>query len=151
MLPVFPTARVIERLREKVPALRIVEGAAGLIAAEKQKPERLPAAFVIAQEKADPPKGYSGGVMAQNVNVTVVVVLFVSHAAKANTGAAAQGELDELHGLVRGALTNWKPMPAGSATALHFLATDNEAFAAGSQQGQAAYGMNYTMQQGANP
>lgn len=150
-LPVFPVAEVIERLRAKVPELRVVDGAAGLLAAEKQLPARMPAAFVIANEKGHPPKGFSGAGMVQEVDVTCVVVLYVSNAARANTGSAAQSDLDALTGKVRAALVNWRAMPHSGCTALHFLATDGEAFQAGAVQGQTAFGCNYRIQQGDNP
>lgn len=146
----FPVLSVIERLREKVPALRLIDGAAGLEAAERAKPERVPAAFVIANEKAGANHGYSGGEMAQKVEVTVVVVLFVEHS-KAGAGGKAQAELDVLRGQVRNALMNWKPMAVGSATALHFVASDGESYSAGNLVGQEAYGMSHTLQRGPNP
>lgn len=146
---VFPVARVIDRLATEVPALRQVSGAAGLTAAEKQKPDSMPAAYVIASESGDAPKGYSGGTMVQAMTVTCVVVLFVEQPSHAASGSAAQLEMDRIKGLVRAALLNWKPMPSG--TALHFVTDDQEQFAAGSQQAQVAYRMTYTLQQGANP
>lgn len=150
-LPVFPVAAVLERLRAKVPELRIVDGAAGLLAAEKQLPARMPAAFVIASEKGQPVKGFSGGGLVQDVEATLVVVLYVSNAARANSGSAAQADLDELTGKVRGALVNWKPMQHSGCTALHFLISDGEAFQAGSVQGQSAFGCRYRITQGPNP
>ena len=150
-LPVFPLAAVLERLRAKVPELRSMDGAAGLLAAEKQLPVRMPAAYVIASEKGHPAKGFSGGGLVQDVDVALVVVLYVSNAARASTGSAAQADLDALTGKVRAALVNWKPMQHSGGTALHFLASDGEAFQAGAVQGQSAFGCTYRISQGANP
>lgn len=150
-LQAFPVAAVIERLRSRVPALRAVDGAAGLEAAERAKPDRFPAAFVIANEKGNAPHGYSGGVLAQKVEATVVVVLFVEHAAKAGNGSKAQEALDALRGAVRDALVNWRPMTTPGATALRFVASDGESFSAGALVGQEAYAMTHTQTRGSNP
>lgn len=145
----FPVAAVIARLRDQVDALKHVDGAAGLAAAEKQQPPATPAAYVIANERAAPVKGYTGGGLAQEVEATIVVLLYVRHQGSVASGAKAQAELDVLRGLVRDALINWKPMPTG--TAMRLVAADGESYQAGSQQGQEAYGVRYTLQKGANP
>lgn len=142
----FPLAAVILRLQTAVPDLKIVDGAAGLLAAEKQQPANTPAAYVIGNEKSSAPKGYSGGVLAQECTVTIVVVLYVRHAGQVASGAKAQLALDDLRGKVRAALVNWKP--TGHKTALHHIASDGESFQAGSLQGQEAFGTRYTIEQG---
>lgn len=145
----FPVAAVIARLRAKVSALKVVDGAAGLLAAEKQQPAGSPAAFVIANEKAGQVKGYSGNLLAQEVEATIVVVLYVKHAGGAASGAQAQQQLDALRAASRDALVNWKPMQTGSA--LRFVAADGESYQPGSQQGQDAYACRYTLTKGDNP
>jgi hypothetical protein len=145
----FPVAAVIERLRVRVPELKLVDGAAGLLAAEKQQPSASPAAFVVANERAGPSKGYTGGTLAQPVAATCVVVIYVKHAGSATSGAKAQQQLDALRGLIRNVLVNWKPMAGG--TVLRFIASDGESYQAGSLQGQEAYGLDYTLEKGANP
>jgi hypothetical protein len=144
----FPTASVIDRLKQ-IATLRHVDGAAGLSAAEKQQPPAYPAAYVFADERADAPKGYSGGILHQEVHVTLVVVLYVAHAGSAASGAKAQAALDSLRGEVRAALVNWKA--PGQQTVLHLIASDGTSYQAGSQQGQEAFGTRYSIRTGANP
>lgn len=144
----FPVALVITRLAE-VSLLRHVDGAAGLAAAEKQQPPSTPAAYVIANERAKPVKGYSGGGMVQEVEVTIVVVYYVKHQGTAATGVKAQAELDALRAATREKLLNWRPNPGMKP--LFLIASDGESYQAGSLQGQDAFGSTYNIDQGANP
>jgi len=108
----FPLAPVLKRLREQVPALRLVGTAADLRTALDQQPAATPAAYVVRQERARRTAGASGGVLIQEMGVDVIVVLYVRNQAAAATGEAAAAEMDALIAAVRAALLNWAPTPA---------------------------------------
>lgn len=104
----FPLAPILNRLRT-VAALRFVGNAADLRTALDQQPAAVPAAFVVRQERARPAAGASGGVLVQQMDVDVIVVLYVRNSAGAASGEGAAGEMDATATAVRTALLNWRP------------------------------------------
>lgn len=107
MIGPFPVAPVVDRLDE-LSELRHVGTCADLKAALTQTPRAVPAAYVVRQERARPSAGASGNVLVQQVDVDLIVVLYVRNRAAADTGAAAAGEMDGLIALVRAQLLNWR-------------------------------------------
>ena len=102
----FPTSKVIERL-SGVSELRLVDGAAGLVAAVESPPRAVPAAYVLVEEQGREPGDYTGR-YAQPMTATVKVVLWVRHAA-AGAGGKAAAAMEEVERAVRSALRNWTP------------------------------------------
>lgn len=145
----FPAADVEQRLRDQVPALRLVGNAADLQTALKAQPNAVPAAFVLRSERGDKPGGYSGGTLVQNVNVAVQVVLWVRNYAQAGTGSGARGEMDTLQQAVRAALINWTPVAAFDVLSLE--AERDEAYDGGSLVAQSIFRSNYRLQAEATP
>ena len=107
MIGPFPVAPVIERL-EALTELRQVGSCADLKTALSQAPRAVPAAFVVRQERAHPSAGASGSVLVQQVDVDLIVVLYVRNKATADTGMAAAADMDVLIRAVRGQLLNWR-------------------------------------------
>lgn len=107
MIGPFPIAPVIERLA-LVDQLRHVGTCADLKTALSQSPRAVPAAYVVRQERARPSAGASGGVLIQQMDVDLIVVLYVRNKAAADSGAAAAAEMDALIAAVRGQLLNWR-------------------------------------------
>lgn len=109
MIGPFPIAPVIERLAA-LQQLRHVGTCADLKTALSQSPRAVPAAYVVRQERAKPSAGASGGVLIQQMDVDLVLVLYVRNQAHAASGAAAAAEMDALIAAVRGQLLNWRPV-----------------------------------------
>lgn len=105
----FPLAPVLVRLREQVPALRLISSAADLRTAIDQQPNATPAAYVVRQERAKRSAGASGGVLIQEMGVDLAVVLYVRNHAGASNGEGAAAEMDAVISDVRRALLNWRP------------------------------------------
>jgi hypothetical protein len=103
----YPIAPVIDRL-DALSQLRHVGTCADLKTALSQSPRAVPAAYVVRQERAKPSAGASGGVLIQQMDVDLIVVLYVRNKATADTGAAAAAEMDGLIAAVRGQLLNWR-------------------------------------------
>lgn len=104
----FPAELVIERL-EGLSVLKVVDGAAGLDTAMNVQPKRLPAAYVLVEERGE--RGDYAGLRAQPITVTVRVVLWISHAGAASSGAKAVAEMTQLERQVRSQLSEWSPGP----------------------------------------
>jgi hypothetical protein len=102
----FPGELVIERL-EGVSLLQSVDGAAGLETAMNVQPKKLPAAYVIVEERGK--RGEYSGMHAQPIDVLVHVVLWITHAGSAANGAKAVGAMTQLERAVRTALCDWSP------------------------------------------
>lgn len=102
----FPAELVIERL-EALSVLKLVDGAAGLDTAMNVQPKRLPAAYVLVEERGE--RGDYSGFYAQPITVTVRVVLWISHAGAASSGAKAVAEMTQLERAVRSQLSDWSP------------------------------------------
>lgn len=102
----FPGELVIERL-ESVSLLQSVDGAAGLETAMNVQPKKLPAAYVLVDERGR--RGDYSGEHAQPIDVVVHVVLWISHAGSAANGAKAVAAMTALEREVRTSLCDWSP------------------------------------------
>lgn len=102
----FPVTAAIQRLRT-LPELRLVGGAGGLQVAQLKPPRALPAAFVLVRERGRAPADYTGA-YAQPIDVTLNVVLWVSHAGD-EIGEKAAAAMTEVERAVRTALRDWSP------------------------------------------
>lgn len=103
----FPASAVIERLRA-LPALRLVDGAAGLKSALEQPPRAQPAAYVLVEETGKPTGDYAD-TYAQPIDVMVKVVLWLQHA---SGGPQAVAEMERIERDVRSSLRTWSvPTP----------------------------------------
>ncbi|MDC8012938.1 phage tail terminator protein [Tahibacter soli] len=141
----YPVADAIARLRA-VAMLRFVGNCADLETALKQSPRVLPAAYVVAREQGSEPKGASGGVLIQQVTVSLCVVLYVNNYAAQDTGAAARDEMDALIRAVRGALLNRRPASAPAVHPLSFHANRDEMYSGGSLVTQEIYRSSYRIE-----
>lgn len=139
----FPTDPVVTRLVE-IPLLRHVGNVADLQTALSQKPRALPAAYVCRQERAQPAKGASGGVLIQQMGVDVIVVLYVQNHAAAATGAAALAQMTQLVAAVRGKLLNWRAAP--EVEPLRMNASRDESYDAGLLVSQELYRSDYRIE-----
>lgn len=143
MLGPFPVADAMARL-VLLPELRLVGSAADLDTARQQEPAAVPAAFVVTSERGDKPKGASGGVLIQNINVAVSIVLFVRNFRTSATGAETRKEMDALQKKVRGQVLNWAP--AIEFEPLSFQASRDEFYKAGLLCTQEIYRTSYRIE-----
>jgi hypothetical protein len=127
----FPLAPVIQRVRDMVPRLKLVGTAADLRSAVGQAlpTASLPAAFIVRQERAIRTAGASGGVLIQQMEVDLIVVLYLRNHASEKTGSRAASEMDQLVPDMRAALLNWTPVP--DAVPITFNASRDQAYEAG--------------------
>lgn len=139
----FPVASVIARLGT-VSTLRLVGASADLDTATQQEPAAVPAAFVLATERGDKPVGASSGVLVQNVQVAISVVLMIRNFRNTNTGSDARAEMDQLQAAVRAALLNWTPGIAYRP--LSFQANRDEFYKAGLLVTQEIYRTDYRIE-----
>ena len=102
----FPAELVIERL-DALASLQSVDGAAGLDTAMNVQPPKLPAAYVLVEERGQ--RGDYSGQHAQPMSVAIHVVLWTSHAGAAATGAKAVAAMTALEREVRTQLCAWSP------------------------------------------
>lgn len=110
----FPVATAMARLSSHAPLLAVVGNAADLGTALAQKPNRVPAAYVVTQERGGAVK-YTGPVTHQNVDVSLQIVLFVRNAGGERAGTGARAEMDAVIAQVRAALIGWAPDDATNA------------------------------------
>lgn len=149
MIGPFPVADVLDRLRLKCPALKLVGDAADLATALAQAPRVVPAAFVTSAELGRPVK-YTGPSPQQNCDVTLRVVLFVKHYGAQDTGSGARREMDsEVIPQIRAALFGWTPDDAFNS--LHFSAGRDENYHAGCLVSQQVFGTDYRMKNTVKP
>lgn len=139
----FPLAPVLTQLRT-VSALRYVGNAADLRSALDQQPAAVPAAFVVRQERARPSAGASGGVLVQQMDVDVIVVLYVRNVAGSASGEGAAAEMDTLAADVRTKLLNWRP--AEGVEPLSMNASRDEGYRAGTLIAQELYRSRYRIE-----
>lgn len=145
MIGPYPTDPVVTRLAEIPSAqLRYVGNVADLQTALTQKPRALPAAYVCRQERAQPSKGASGGVLVQQMQVDLIVVLYVQNHASAATGAAALAQMTQLVNAVRGKLLNWRAV--AGVEPLRMNASRDESFNAGLLISQELYRSDYRIE-----
>lgn len=108
----------VERIREKVPALRKV-GTAKDLATAQEALRTSPSAYVVPI--ADQPRqraGFGNSTVSQNVDATVAIVVSVSSLRGAEDGSGATTEIQELRADIFAALLGW--IPPGAATAIQF-------------------------------
>lgn len=95
-------AAIVQQLQQAVPALRLVEGAAGFQRASEGNPTTTPAAYVfLADEVAD--EDSIGAPIIQRLLAKIVTVLVLRNVGDI-TGAAATIDMDTLREQVRTAL-----------------------------------------------
>lgn len=99
----------MDRITAKVSGLRLVGAAADLDAAIGSSPKAVPAAFVLASERGQKPAGASGGVLMQQIDVAVQVVLMVRNLRDSATGSQARADMDAITDAADAALLNWPP------------------------------------------
>ena len=101
---------VIARLKDKVPELQEVGGAADLAVMQKLRDFRTPSAYVILAVETPIPRqsGAPGAVTRQMVPVNFGVVVAVRNY-RDNKGQAAADDLRPVLGRVREALIGWVP------------------------------------------
>lgn len=128
---------------EAVPQIKFVGTAADLRTALAQKPPAYPAVYVQSEERGSASKGFTG-VLVQNVQVALQLVLFVSNANNPGRGTKARAAMDVLINLVRTALLGWRPI--AEAQPLEFLATRDEGGDGAQLISQEVYRTNYTIQ-----
>lgn len=142
----FPVAEVITRLQQQVPLLREIGSCADLETALQQRPRALPAAYVVLREQGSEPRGATGGVLVQQVEVSVCVVLYVQNYAAQHTGSAARTDMDALLTAQRTALLNWRPTSFPSAHPLSLRANRDETYAGGNLVAQEIYRSHYRIE-----
>lgn len=143
MIGPYPTDPVVTRLAA-LSALRHVGNVADLQTALAQKPRAMPAAYVCRQERALPSRGASGGVLVQQMQVDVIVVLYVQNHAGAATGAAALAQMTALIADVRSQLLNWRA--AADVEPLTMNASRDESYDAGLLVSQELYRSGYRIE-----
>lgn len=101
---------VIARLKDQVPELQEVGGAADLAAMQKLRDFRTPSAFVLLAMETPIPRqsGAPGAATRQMVPVNFGVVVAVRNY-RDNKGQAAADDLRPVLGRVRDALIGWVP------------------------------------------
>lgn len=107
---------VIARLKDQVPELQEVGGAADLAAMQKLRDFRTPCAFVILAVETPIPRqsGAPGAATRQMVPVNFGVVVAVRNY-RDNKGEAAADDLRPVLGRVRDALIGWVPSDLAGA------------------------------------
>lgn len=101
---------VIARLKDQVPELQSIGGAADLAAITAVRDFRTPSAFVILAVETPIPRqsGAPGAATRQMVQVSFGVVVAVRNY-RDNKGASAADDLNPVLGKVRDALLGWVP------------------------------------------
>lgn len=95
------------RIREMVPAIKLVGGAADLQSMAETNPTVTPACFVIPMEESAAPN-QMGDIIIQKVSSTVGIVLVVRNLAD-NKGVAAGIDMTALRRLVKDQIYGWQP------------------------------------------
>ena len=109
----FDTSLIVDRLRQQVPDLHAVGGAADYGAVKELRAFRTPSAYVIFAEEDNTGKvPTSPGVCAQESSVQFGVVLALRHW-RETRGEQMQDDMRVLVGQVRAALIGHKPAQQG--------------------------------------
>jgi hypothetical protein len=98
----------IARIKTNVPALKLVDGAAGFQSAAESNPKVTPACFVFLQGEAPMPNMLSDMFVQQKVPCTVGVILVARNLTDAK-GIAAGSDMEALRKLVKDQLFGWRP------------------------------------------
>ncbi len=108
----FPMSVIIDRLRDRVPELETVEGAAQYAVIQSLSEFRTPCAYaLLARESGDGLPAKAGG--RQRATVSFGVVLAV-RTYRGNVGDEALGEASPLIAQARAALMGWTPSVNGA-------------------------------------
>lgn len=100
-------APVVDRLRDRCPALKLVGGAAQFERAA-QALAALPAAFVIVAKETARPNEHMAQIVQQQVAATFAVLIATRNLADGE-GAAALETLEPVRESIRAALLAWPP------------------------------------------
>lgn len=98
-----------ERIRQMVPAIKLVGGAADFQSAAEANPAVTPACFVIPMEEQPEPNKL-GDIIIQRVHAQVGIVLVVRNLTDAK-GVAAQADIDALRKQVKDQVFGWQATP----------------------------------------
>lgn len=101
----------IARIKANVPALKLVEGAAGFQSAGESSPKATPACFVFLQGESPTPNQLGDMFVQQKVMCTVGVILVVRNL-KDTKGVAAGADMEALRKLVKDQVFGWQAAPA---------------------------------------
>ncbi len=122
----YPVATVIDALRERVPALKLIGASADLTAALTTPPKVTPAAYVLQTTQGRKPQLCGEGDFVQNADAVIQVVPWVRNYAAAATGASARRDMDQLldaigQGLIAFAPNNlFTPLWLGQVSDEHY-------------------------------
>lgn len=147
----FPAAPLVARLIERVPRAKVVGTVADLTTAlnPETPPNASPALYVVINERGKPIKYTGPGVVVQDCEVTVGVVLLVRNAQGERLGTGARTLADLVITDIRAALLGWTPTDAFNA--LSFLAGRDDSYRTGWYAGQQMFRTDYRMQQQVTP
>ena len=108
MIVPYTIGTVIERVRDHVPALRVVGGAADYASAYVRAPAAMPAAFVVLSgEQIDSES--SSGLLITTIRAQIDVCVVVRSYAAAKRGEAHLDEQAQIIAQVRACLNGWRP------------------------------------------
>lgn len=113
------SAAVVERLQDRVPALRRVGIAADLQAVLKAKvaDQTGPSAFIVAASERGGRPSAVAGAFVQPTSETIAVVILIREVSN-RAGDKAADELESIKADVKAALAGWKPADGFSPYAL---------------------------------
>lgn len=100
----FPVEDALARALT-VEGVRIVGGVADFAAAQEQPPRSFPALYVLREETGGKPAGGTGRLI-QPIDVTLKLVMWVSHAGGSQKAEAAMTEFERA---VRARFFGWRP------------------------------------------
>lgn len=104
-------SEIAERLKTECGETFRIVGRAGDLAAVKDKPLSMPAAYVFTKEEASEENERAIGPSAQRTHLDIGVVIVTANLSDPKGGAAAD-DIDELKDAVRDALVGWQPASA---------------------------------------
>lgn len=134
-------ASIVARLADRVPAFKLVGGAAEFERAQ-QALAALPAAFVLPAKDLAQQNQFMGQMVQQQVATRFVVLLAVRNLADGD-GAAATDSLEPIRIATRNALLNWTP--DGALDGCDYASGDLLAFANGTLWWQDFFNTAYTI------
>lgn len=141
----YPVDEAMAQL-QGVTRLREVGACGDLATALSQSPRALPAAYLVLREDGHEPRGATGGVLIQQTDVHLCVVLYTQNFRDQATGAAARADMTALVREVRQRMLNWRPASMTSAHPLHFKASRDELAKAGLLVVQEIYRSHYRIE-----
>lgn len=105
----FDIEQAIDRLRERVPLLRTIGGAADYVSAY-ERPGATPSAFVILAGESISTTPLSGNVLKQRTEADIDVAVAVRNYSASSRGKAQIDGVRQVVAQVRAALNGWKPV-----------------------------------------